>query len=83
MPRDKADIAAALDAVTESNKTKQQILAENLVSDALARGPFAVKTIIAVALTMQNDGASGEGDAAVIEQKLIQDFNQRQKTDEE
>ncbi len=50
----KADIAAALDAASTAagDRTKQQAIAENLVNDALARTPLAIKIVAPIALAL-------------------------------
>ena len=76
----KADIAAALDAAssTAGDRTKQQALAENLVNDAVARSPLALKIVAPIALTLdEGEDDNREGVATELEQKLLADFDRR------
>jgi Family of unknown function (DUF5681) len=75
----KADIAAALDAAstTAGDRTKQQAIAENLMNDALARSPLAIKIVAPIALTLDEGEDNREGVPTALEQKLLADFDRR------
>lgn len=75
----KADIAAALDAASTAagDRTKQQAIAENLVNDALARTPLAIKIVAPIALALDEGDGNREGEVTALEQKLLADFDRR------
>ncbi len=75
------DLLAALDAATSANSdtTKQQKLAENLVNDALAGKALAMRVLVPIALTLDGGEADSEGHVTPEEQRLIQEFNRRQE----
>lgn len=74
----KADFAAALDAVTAGDVTRQQQLADDVLNDALARDPVARKIAVAIALSLDDDSDDGEEEA--LDQKLLEDFNRRKES---
>jgi hypothetical protein len=78
----KRDLAAALDAASASagDRTKQQAIAENLVNDALARDPTAIRTLVPIALALDDDDASRDSGITALEQKLIADFDRRNES---
>ena len=80
----KKDITVALDAVSraEHGKTKQQTLAETLVNDALAGNSLALKILTAIALALDGDEGESEGEAATLQQRLIEDFDHREASTE-
>jgi hypothetical protein len=81
----KMDIIAALDAVSggaDGKKTNQRKLAENLVSDAVARDALAIKIIAPIALSLDENGGDGEDDDTALQQKLVEDFNRREEPTE-
>jgi uncharacterized protein DUF5681 len=78
----RADIATALDALTDGNKTKQQKLAENLVNDALARNGLAMKIIISIAPLLDHNDDNSGGEPTELQKKLADDFNRRQEKSE-
>ena len=73
-------VTAALDALVVGNKTKQQMLAEKLVSDALAGKDLAMKIVSSIALSIGNSEGYGEGEADELQQRLLEDFSRRQET---
>ena len=75
----KMDLTAALDAASasKSDRAKQQAIAENLVNDALARDPLAMKLMMPIALALDDDDSNREGELTAFEQKLIADFDNR------
>src|SRR5579864_2710693 len=80
----KKDIAAALDALSpaEGGKTKQQTLAENLVNDALARDPVALKIVTPIVLALDTKDMDREEAVTPLQQSLIDDFDRRQASTE-
>jgi len=78
------DVASALDALSRANgeKTKQETFAQNLVDDALARDPLAIKILTAIALALDGDEGESEGEAAALQQRLIEDFDHREASTE-
>jgi hypothetical protein len=78
----KMDIAAALDKLigADSERTKQEQLAENLVNDALARDPLAMRIVAPIALALNDNEGEREGDVTPLQQQLIEDFDRRART---
>jgi hypothetical protein len=74
----RADMAAALDAVIAGDKTRQQQLSENLVSDAVASDSQSRKIVTSIALSL--DGDSSNGDEEALQRKLLEDFNRREES---
>lgn len=76
----KKDVTVALDAVSraEHGKTKQQTLAQTLVNNALAGNSLALKILTAIALALDGDEGESEGEAATLQQRLIEDFDHRE-----
>ncbi len=82
----KCDLIAALDALTtgaNGETTKQQKFADNLIDDALARDPLAIKILVQVARELDDgDDGNHHDQLSPQEQKLVEDFNRRdQPTD--
>ncbi len=78
------DIAAALDAPSpaDGGKTKQQMLAENLVNDALDRNPVALKIVAPIVLALNDEEKDREEEVTALQQSLIQDFDHREASTE-
>jgi hypothetical protein len=76
----KKDMAAALDALgrAEGGKTKQQLLAENLVNDALARNPVALKIVAPIVLALDDEEKDREEEVTALQQSLIEEFDHRE-----
>lgn len=74
------DIAAALDAPigASRDKTKQQAIAENLVTAALARNALALRIVTSIALAI-DDNEAELSHPSPQEQKLIDEFNHREQ----
>lgn len=75
------DLKALLDAQspTDANKTVQQMLAENLLSDALARKALQLKMLLPIIQALDSNESDAETDAAA-EEKLIADFERREES---
>jgi len=80
----KKDIAAALDAVSraEGGKTKQQTLAENLVNDALAGNPVALKILTTILPALDDEEEDREEEVTALQKSLIEDFDHREASTE-
>jgi hypothetical protein len=78
----KLDIAAALDAQSRElgDATKQREFAENLVNDALARKPLAMKILVPIMLAVDDDDSNGENGVTPLDEKLIADFGRRDES---
>jgi len=74
------DVAVALDALSggEGRKSKQQRIAENLVDDALARNPVALKILAPILLTLDDGETDREEAVTALQQTLIEDFDHRE-----
>ena len=76
------DIADALDAAipsTDGDMTKQKQLAQNLVNDALARDPLAIKIVAPIALAIDDSGGNRDDPPSPQEQQLINQFSGREE----
>jgi hypothetical protein len=78
----KLDLAAALDSQSRAlgDATKQRELAENLVSDALAGKPLAMKILLPVALALDDNDSNGENEVTPLDEELIADFGRRDES---
>jgi hypothetical protein len=79
----KRDIADSLDAAmpnADGDMTKQKKFADNLVDDALARDPLAIKIVAPIALALDGNEADHDEQPSPEEQKLIEDFNRREES---
>ncbi len=76
------DIAIALDSPAtgaDGAVTKQQVFAENLVNDALARDPLATKIVAPIAQALDVNEADHEDQPSPQEQALIEEFDRREQ----
>ena len=75
----KRDIAAALDALgrAEGGKTKQQAIAENLVNDALAGNPVALKILTTILPALDDEEEGREEEVTALQKRLVEDFDHR------
>jgi uncharacterized protein DUF5681 len=76
------DIAIALDSPAtgaDDAVTKQQVFAANLVNDALARDPLAIKIVAPIALGLADNEADHEDQLTQQERTLIEEYNCREQ----
>jgi uncharacterized protein DUF5681 len=79
----KMDFLAALDALESGpggKKTQQQGMAEDLVKRARAWNALAVKIVVPLAMSINNDEGNDDDELTDQQQELLDDFNRRQES---